>query len=126
VLSKRAFERDAQSMGISIKSYRADNVPFGSQEFMADLTNHNQTISFSGTGAHHQNGVAERAIGTITRWARTMLLHSVLHWPDKIDLALWPFAVDYAVYLWNNLPQKDSLYAPIELFSGSKFPSYEL
>jgi hypothetical protein len=125
VLSKQAFERDALTMGRLVKTYRADNVPFGSQEFLADLELNNQNISFSGTGAHHQNGVAERAIGTITRWARTMLLHAVIHWPDCIDLALWPFAVDYAVYLWNNLPQKDSLYAPIELFSGSKFPSYD-
>jgi hypothetical protein len=125
VLSKRAFEREALSMGVTVSAYRADNVPFGSKEFQDDLVAQNQTITFSGTGAHHQNGVAERAIGSITRWARTMLLHSVIHWPDQVDLALWPFAVDYAVYLWNNLPQKDSLYAPIELFSGSKFPSYD-
>ena len=125
VLTKHAFEREALSMGVTIQAYRADNVPFGSNEFQADLEAQNQSITFSGTGAHHQNGVAERAIGTITRWARTMLLHSILHWPDQVDLALWPFAVDYAVYLWNNLPQKDSLYAPIELFSGSKFPSYD-
>ena len=125
VASKHAFERDAHTMGVPIKGYRADNVPFNSREFIHDLEILNQTISFSGTGAHHQNGVAERAIGTITRWARTMLLHAVIHWPDKIDLALWPFAVDYAIYLWNNIPQKDSLYAPIELFSGSKFPSYD-
>ncbi len=54
-----------------------------------------------------------------------MLLHAVIHWPDQTEVHLWPFAMEYAVYLWNHLPQKQSLYAPIELFSGSKFGSYD-
>jgi hypothetical protein len=80
---------------------------------------------YSGTGAHHQNGVAERAIQTVTSWARAMLLHAVLHWPDQADLSLWPFALEYAVYLWNNIPRKDSLLVPLELFASSKFDSYD-
>jgi hypothetical protein len=125
VIAKRAFEQDSATMGVKVKHYRADNVPFGSAEFVADLLANNQTITYSGTGAHHQNGIAERAIGTVTRWARTMLLHAVIHWPDRADLTLWPFAMEYAVFVWNNLPQKHSLMAPIELYSSSKFPSYE-
>lgn len=123
--TKRAFERFAAECGVSIKAYRADNVPFGANEFVADLEAKGQTIDFSGTGAHHQNGVAERAIGTVTRWARAMLLHSVIHWPDQADLELWPFALEYAVYLWNNLPNRESLLAPMEVFSSSKFVSYD-
>jgi hypothetical protein len=45
-----------------------------------------QTIDFCGVGAHHQNGVAERDIFTVTEMARAMLLHAVLHWPDVTDL----------------------------------------
>ena len=52
------------------------------------------------------------------------MLHSVIHWPDQADLALWPFALDYAAYLWNNMPQKDSKMAPLELFGSLKFSSY--
>jgi len=123
--TKRAFERFAAECGVSIKAYRADNVPFAAEEFVADLDAKGQTIDYSGTGAHHQNGVAERAIQTVTRWARAMLMHAVIHWPDQADLELWPFALEYAVYLWNNLPNPESLMAPIELFASSKFTSYE-
>ena len=123
--TKRAFERFAAECGVTVKSYRADNAPFAAKEFTADLDAKGQTIDYSGTGAHHQNGVAERAIQTVTRWARAMLLHAVIHWPDQADLELWPFALEYAVYLWNNMPNRESLLAPIELFASSKFDSYE-
>jgi hypothetical protein len=48
-------------------------------DFVADLESKGQTIDYSGTGARHQNGVAERAIQTVTRWARSMFLHSIIH-----------------------------------------------
>jgi hypothetical protein len=99
-------------------------MPFNSTEFKADLTAKEQSLSLSGVGAHHQNGVAERAIQTVTQWARAMLLHQVLHWPDQAQLDLWPFAMEHAVYLWNHLPKKDSLLAPVELFTGAVFDNY--
>jgi transposase InsO family protein len=89
---------------VQIKSFRADNAPFNAAEFKNDLENKGQTISFSGVGAHHQNGAAERAIKTTTSWARTMMLHAILHWPEQTTLDLWPFAMDHAVYCWNHLP----------------------
>jgi hypothetical protein len=73
--------------------------------------------TFSGVGAHHQAGIAERAIGMITSWARTMILHSIIHWPDSADLELWPFAMDHTVYLWNTLPRKDTFLLPKELYT---------
>jgi len=33
-----------------------------------------------------------------------MLLHSILNFPEAPDLELWPFAIDYAAYLWNHMP----------------------
>ena len=54
-----------------------------------------------------------------------MLLHSILHWPESTDLELWPFAIDYAVYLWNHMAQRSSLMAPTELYSSVKLPSYD-
>jgi hypothetical protein len=53
------------------------------------------------------------------------MLHAIIMWPDQADLALWPFALDHAVFLWNNLPQRESKMAPIELFSGQKLTSYD-
>ena len=58
-----------------------------------------QTITISAVGAHHQNGVAERNIQTSMSWAFSMMLHQLLHWPDAFDKALWPFALEHAVYL---------------------------
>ena len=116
-ITKHAFEREAATMGVTVKAYRADNVPFGSREFLADLEVQNQLITFSGTGAHHQNGVAERAIGTITRWARSMLLHAVLHWPDQTEVNLWPFAMEYAVYLVeSSCPRNSPCTHPLNYF----------
>jgi hypothetical protein len=125
LLSKVAFERFAKTCGHKIRSFRADNMPFSSKEFQADLVTKGQEITFSGVGAHHQNGVAERAIQTVTQWARSMLLHQALHWPDQTQLDLWPFALEHAVYLWNHLPRKDSLMAPVELFTGASFDNFE-
>ncbi len=47
-----------------------------------------------------------------------MLLHAAIHWSDHVTLDLWPFAMEYAVHLWNRLPTKDSGLAPIKAFSG--------
>jgi len=112
-------------MATKMKHYHADNVPFGAKAFTDNLEQLDQTISYSGTSAHHQNGVAEQAIQTMTSWALAMLLHAMIHWPDQADLSLWPFALEHAIYLWNNMPTGESLLAPLELFSSTKFPSYE-
>ncbi|KAG7349585.1 reverse transcriptase RNA-dependent DNA polymerase [Nitzschia inconspicua] len=122
--SKLAFERFAHNCGHKLKSFRADNMPFNSQEFKTDLEAKNQELTLSGVGAHHQNGVAERSIQTVTQWARAMLLHLALHWPEQSRLDLWPFALEHAVYLWNHMPKKDSLLAPVELFTGAVFDDY--
>jgi hypothetical protein len=124
VRAKRAFEQFAKQHGVNVRSYRADNLPFNSKEFRDDLALQDQTIDFSGVGAHHQNGVAERSIQTVTQWARTMMLQASIHWPDASDLELWPFALAHAVYIWNHLPKRDSLMSPIEIFSGTKVDNY--
>ena len=76
--------------------------------------------SLSGVGAHHQNGVAERAIATIIGRARAMILHAAIHWPGETHTDLWPLAIDYAVYLWNHTPHMESGMSPIELFCRLK------
>ena len=94
LISKRAFERIAQSCGVRVDAYHGDNGTFKSQDFADSLVN--QELTFSGTGAHHQSGVAERNIQTVTEKARVMMQHSFLHWPEEFQVDLWPFALDCA------------------------------
>ena len=68
-----------------MKSYRADNGVFSSQDFEAEILKGAQTITFSGVGAQHQNGVAERAIRTVVERARTMLIHAAIRNPEFVD-----------------------------------------
>jgi hypothetical protein len=119
------FECFAKQFNVKIKYYHADNAPLGANEFKADIANQDQELTFSGVGAHHQTGVAERSIRTITQWARAMLLHSILRWPEVADLKLWPFALDHAILLWNNMPHRDTRLAPIEVFTSTKFQNYK-
>ena len=71
-VSKCNFEKELDKFGVTVKKYRADNQPFRSKHFVADIVQRKQTISYSGVGAHHQNGIAEVTIKTITSCARTM------------------------------------------------------
>jgi hypothetical protein len=93
---KHTVESFAKQFEVKIKRYHADNAPFGANEFRSDISNQDHELTFSGAGAHHQNGVAERSIRTVTQWASAMLLHLILRWPEVADLKLWPFALDHA------------------------------
>ena len=78
LLAKACFEKDAALHGVKIKNYHTDNGVFTARDFIAHVHESDQRITFSGVGAHHQNGIAERAIGTAVRKARTQLLHAQL------------------------------------------------
>ena len=123
--AKHKFEQLAREYGVTIKAYHADNSPFGNADFVRSIEDNGQTIKFSGVGAHHQNGVAEQTIKTISSWARTMLLHATIHWPEQNHLPLWPYAFEHAVFLWNNLPGRTSGLAPIELFTNVSLTSFD-
>jgi hypothetical protein len=71
-----------------------------SQAFKDDCHTKGQKISFSGSGAYHQNGVTECSIQTVVGWARTMLLHAAIHWPEVAELQLWQFTLYHAFYLY--------------------------
>jgi len=117
--AKHRFEKLASEHNISIRKYHGDNGVFATQQFKSSCEILNQRLDFSGVGAKHQNGVAERMIGTITRRARTMLLHAIRRWPDTISEDLWPFALKLAVDIHNSTPTISGL-SPDEIFSGQK------
>lgn len=121
--AKHSFEAITRDVGVSIQSYHSDNGVFSSHAYAQDLLANSQTQRFSGVGAHHQNGVAERSIRTITDMARTMLLHASTRWPEVADPTLWPMAIDYAVYIHNHIPSATTGLSPADILSGSKWPT---
>ena len=98
---KQEFEAWAAKHGVQIEHIHADNGIFAAKEFIKECTNHEQTHSFCGVGAHWQNGIAERHIGVIANWARTLLTHAMQRWPAMIDEEFWPFAIHQAVNVFD-------------------------
>ena len=72
----------ADQSGVVVLGYRADNHIFNSSAYLDDCNSLQQTMDFCGVRAHHQNGVAERSIQTITSWARTLIIDMAIYWPD--------------------------------------------
>ena len=69
-----------------------------------------QQIRYSGSGAAHQNGVAERGIKTIVYMARTMMLHAAMRSREgTIKTELWPMAMDHAVWIHHHLPRPNTM-----------------
>ena len=116
--AKHKFEQLAREHGVTIKEYHADNSPFGNTDLVHSIEDNDQIIKLLGVSAHDPNGVAECTIKTISSWARTMLLHATIPWPEQQHFNLWPYAFEHAIFLWNNLPGRTSRVAPFELFTG--------
>ena len=118
---KQLVEAAAREIGRTVKAYHSDNGVFSSQEFKAHCTSLGQCITFSGVGAHHQNGVAERSIQTVSKLARVNLIHLMLHWPRQCKLNLWALVMNYAVWVYNCVP-RESLggLTPDEFWSGAR------
>ena len=120
--SKEAFEAFCRDHGVVVSEYLSDNgTAFTSAAYREHLLAFSQTTKFAGVGAHHHNGVAERAIQTIMSIARTMMLHSAIHWPNVADSALWPLAVDHAVLLFNLMPNPETGLSPHDLFTKTRW-----
>jgi hypothetical protein len=79
-----------------------------------------QKLRFSGVGAKFQNGEAENAIKTICNMARANMLHATMSWPGRNFIDLWPFAIEYAVWVHNRLPPNGAGWSPEELWSRIK------
>ena len=124
LVGKHLFENMAAANGIRLLHLHADNGVFVSKAFREDLDLRQQQLTLSGVGAHHQNGVAERSIRTISSLARAMMLHASLYWPEHFNLAEWPLAMQHAVWIWNNLPTQDGL-SPSEKFFRAKVRSHD-
>jgi hypothetical protein len=59
IQAKQSYERQQFDKGIVVHTYHTDNGTFNAKAFTKELYDKQQSITFSGSGAHHQNGVAE-------------------------------------------------------------------
>ena len=125
IRAKHAFESLVLVYGVTIESYLTDSGTFKAKAFVQHIRNHSQRIRYCGANAHHKNGVAERAVQSVSNIARAMLLHASAHWKNGIDSSLWPMAVAYATYQYNHLPNAQGL-CPADLFTGSTVPRHRL
>ena len=57
--------------------------------------------------------------------ARTMMLHSAIHWPDVADATVWPMAVAHAAYLHNHMPNMETGLAPVDVFTKSRWQQHK-
>ncbi len=117
--AKEAFERYCHSHGVTVSHYHADNGRFADNLFRQAVASKNQSLTFCGVNAHHQNGVAERCIQELQDHALTMLIHAHHRWPDAIDAHLWPYALRTANDIMNVTPRLKSQDIPLQKFSSS-------
>ena len=60
--AKNAYERLLHSFGRKVLAYHADNGRFAEKDFVQDVKDKAQNITYCGVGSHHQNGIAEQRI----------------------------------------------------------------
>jgi hypothetical protein len=117
ICDKQGFEELCMDNGVVVQDYLTDSGAFKVNNCVAHINETHQKLRFCGTNEHHQNGVAERAIQTISNMARAMILHASLHWKDRCDSSLWPMAATYATRIYNNIPRNGV--CPADIFTGS-------
>jgi len=121
--AKQLFEQLCRDVGVVPQTYLSDNgTSFTSQSFTSHLEEFRQVKRLAGVGAHHHNGIAERAIGTVMSVARASMLHAAIHWPDVADTKLWPLAVQHAAFLYNHMPKVENGLSPLDLFTRTRWP----
>jgi hypothetical protein len=125
IRSKCEVETFASKYGVTIKHIWADNGVYAAQLFQEHCNQNRQPLTFCAVGAHWQNGIAERFIGSITQQARMILLHAMTRWPQIITEDLWPYAVRHAVFFHNASICKDKQLSPHELFTEES-PTWKL
>lgn len=118
IRTAQRLESMARDEGFNIKSYHADNGIFSSADFKEHCERNRIKFSFGGVGAKHQNGVAERNIKTVAQWARANMLHLATHWPQYASSTFWPQAIDYAVWVFNRMPNMITGISPNEIWSS--------
>ena len=91
---------------------------FTAKELLGELFQLNQHTRYSGAGAAHVSGCAERGTQTVVSTAQTLVLRAALHSPAgtvTADLRPVAVAVDHAVWLCNRrVPRVETGFPPLE------------
>jgi hypothetical protein len=115
--AKAAFERFAARHHVKIQHYHCDNGIFASKKFRAAVEKANQTITFCGVNAHHQNGIAERRIQDLTDRTRAMLVNARHKKNPFATDHLWPFALRHASESDRTIPKRANIKSSLEIFT---------
>jgi hypothetical protein len=118
IKSAQHLESMAKQENIKVIKYHSDNGIFASTAFKNHCVSQQQEFSFSGVGAHHQNGVAERNIKTVAQWAQANMLHLALHWLAQATVSFWPQAIEYSVRVFNRMPNTETGISPNKIWSS--------
>eukprot|EP00957_Ditylum_brightwellii_P181636 13836452-Ditylum_brightwellii.AAC.1 len=106
--------------GHRVKSYHGDNSRFNSTEFKTSCNQANQSYSYCGVGAHHQNGIVKAKTKKLSHNGRTSILHAKRKWPDVISSALWPFSYKNVEEKHNMLDLDANSWSPLEKMLGEQ------
>jgi hypothetical protein len=123
--SKRRLKGLARQEGIAIKKYHADNGILGSNAFKGECDILKQEYSFGGVGTHHQNGMSERNIKTVSQWVRANMLHFTHHWPSQANVQFWLQAIEYLLWVFSWIPNMHTGLSPNEIWSSCCAPTEE-
>jgi hypothetical protein len=121
--SKQSYEQFALRHGVIVPNYLTGSGAFKANKFVKIINETQQRLHFCGTNAHHQNGVAERVIQTVSNLARAMILHASIHFKDGVDASLWLMAVQYVVHVYNNT-HGDNAICPADIFIVGTVPRH--
>jgi hypothetical protein len=116
--AKNSYEHLLQTFGHKVLAYHADNGRFAETEYVQDVKDKAQNITYCGVGSHHQNGIAERRIRSLGEDARTMLAHGQHLWPEVVTKSLWAFAYKAACRSRNKFKLDEDGLSPEEKMSG--------
>ena len=89
---------------------------------MKELLKKQKKIRFIVDGASHQNGTSECAIKTLFNMYSTILIHTELIFPLEIlSNNLCPMVMDYAVWIYNRIPDIHSVRSAIDQSPKGKY-----
>ena len=121
--AKIAFEQYADSHGVRVEHYHADNGRFADNMWLDHLVEKRQSITYCGVGAHWQNRIAEKRIRDLTEATRTSLLDAKAKWRKAIHISLWPYTLRHANNTFNSVPSRKQRqpgnHTPLELFANT-------
>ena len=123
IFGKTRFKNWLWDQAVSeVSHYHSSNGIFIKDGYRNDCKGKDQTRSFSGVGAQHQNSRVESAIQNIMYMARKFMIHSSLHWKENgfDDITLWSFAIKHSVWLLNMVPNQESGISPNEILTKTK------